>query len=180
MNRVFAALLIGLLSTSVWADGINIPPTATGTAATGQIPGTTTNDDAAAGKVGEYLTANLASGSATSLSTSTAKTIISISLTAGDWDVWGIVNYTAAGTTAIVTLQASVSQVADTRDVTIDHLVSTAYANAYVIGAASTSVSMPPVRVSLSATTTVYLIAFATFNTSTLTGYGVINARRRR
>jgi hypothetical protein len=54
---------------SASAARTNLGVTATGAAATGEIPGTTTNDDAAAGKVGEYLstatTATAAGGGCT-------------------------------------------------------------------------------------------------------------------
>lgn len=40
------------------ADSAFVAPTATGTAATGQIPGTTTNDNASAGNVGQYVVAS--------------------------------------------------------------------------------------------------------------------------
>lgn len=40
------------------ADGIFVPPTSVGTSLPGQVSGTATNDDAAAGKVGEYKSAS--------------------------------------------------------------------------------------------------------------------------
>jgi hypothetical protein len=70
------------------------------TAAAGQLPGTATNDSAAAGDVGEYVSSVIATGSATSFTTATAKNITSISPTAGDWDVQGEcwINSSAAST----------------------------------------------------------------------------------
>jgi hypothetical protein len=59
--------------------------------ATKVIVGTTTNDSATAGYVGEYVEGVLAAGSATALTTATPQTLVSISLTAGDWDVTGMV-----------------------------------------------------------------------------------------
>src|SRR5690349_16625741 len=64
------------------------------------LAGTATNDDAAAGKIGEYIESEVLSGSAVSLTTNTAANITSISLTAGDWDVWGAAVYQlGSGTT---------------------------------------------------------------------------------
>src|SRR5262249_24736528 len=81
-----------------------------------QIEGTNTNDDAASGYKGEYVTSDVASGSATSLSTGVAKTVASISLTAGDWEVdWMAVFVPAAGTTVNIT-QASISLTNNTAD----------------------------------------------------------------
>lgn len=51
----FAAWLV---VAPVYADSAFVAPSATGQAATGQLPGTTTNDNAAAGKVGEYVSAS--------------------------------------------------------------------------------------------------------------------------
>lgn len=52
--RIMSFLLVWLAFTPAFADSAFVAPTATGTAATGQIPGTTTNDSANAGNVGEY------------------------------------------------------------------------------------------------------------------------------
>lgn len=75
-------LIVGLLS--FWlalipalADGIFVPPTSVGTALPGQIPGTTTNDDAAAGKVGEYKSASNADTGQTGGSSTVTITIAS-------------------------------------------------------------------------------------------------------
>ena len=57
------------------------------------IIGTTTNDDAAAGKIGEYQSAGIGFGSAISLTTATPANVTSISLTAGDWDVSGVIYF---------------------------------------------------------------------------------------
>ncbi len=56
--------------------------------------GTTTNDNAANGDVGEYVEASVTSGSGgISLTTGNAKTVTSISLTAGDWDVTSLISF---------------------------------------------------------------------------------------
>lgn len=73
-------LLVRLLAfwlciTPVYADSSFVAPSATGQAATGQIPGTATNDNAAAGKVGEYVSASNAD---TGLSQSSATVTITI------------------------------------------------------------------------------------------------------
>src|SRR5574337_1898836 len=70
------------------------------------ILGTTTNDDAAAGYIGEVISSNIAVGSAVSLSSGTIANITSISLTAGDWDVYGWASSNVAGTTTITQFAA--------------------------------------------------------------------------
>ena len=71
--------------------------------------GTTTNDSAATGNVGEFVTATVAVGAAVALTTATTANVTSISLTAGDWDVSGQVNFTPGATTSITVLQCGVS-----------------------------------------------------------------------
>jgi len=56
---------------------------------TGGIIGTTTNNDADAGKVGEMLSTVVLVGAPIAMTTNVAINIASVSLTAGDWDVWG-------------------------------------------------------------------------------------------
>lgn len=139
------------------------------------ITGTATNDSASAGYVGEYVSSTIASGSAVSLTTATVANVTSISLTAGDWDVSGRVawsfmnNTTAAG--------ASISLTSATQDSA--NLVYTRLGSAgNLIGIYE--VALPTARISVASTTTVYLVAEATFATSTNSAYGRIMARRVR
>lgn len=152
--------------------------TTVGTAAVGQIPGTATNDSASAGNVGEFSSASLASGSAVSLTTVTAKDVVTLSLTAGDWDIWGDVNFAPAGTTTVTQISAWVSLTS----ATVPTLPALGYQNiagSLTTGAAQT-LGTGMMRVSLSGTTTVYLSALAAFGTSTMSAYGIIAARRAR
>src|SRR5262245_57492548 len=66
----------------------------------GAIRGTSTNDSAAAGYVGELMESEVLTGSAVSLTNNTAANVTSLSLTAGDWDVWGSVAFNAVAGTA--------------------------------------------------------------------------------
>lgn len=140
--------------------------------------GTATNDSAAAGGIGELLTAELAVGSATSLVTATAKTIISVSLTAGDWDVNGVVNFLPAATTSLTSHSAGSSSTDNTLGAD-GTLVSDSVA-AVVLGSVTLRDAFPTQRFSLASTTTVYLVGSATFTVSTMTAYGSIRARRVR
>lgn len=139
--------------------------------------GTATNDSAATGYIGEYVTASLASGSATSLTNVTAKTVVSISLTAGDWDVTGVVDFHPDTTTTTTYLRAGISTTNNTLGA-----VDTYSTNPFAIAVTSVDAAeiTPTVRLSLSTTTTVYLIAMGGFAISTLTAYGTIRARRMR
>jgi hypothetical protein len=76
----------------------------------GQIPGTITNDNAAAGNVGEFSIATSGSGA---LVTDTPFALISITLTAGDWDVEGTATFSGSGATPVNYLITSVGNVAN-------------------------------------------------------------------
>lgn len=87
---------------TVSAGGINITGLSTVAALTASgvitpnagIKGTTTNDNASASNVGEYTFAGGAGGPIVSL---TPTDIVTLSLTAGDWQVWGTVAFTGGG-----------------------------------------------------------------------------------
>lgn len=150
----------------------------------GQIPGTATNDSAAAGFVGEYITANLGTGSAVSLASGSASPIISIILTAGDWDVEGIAVYTAASTTSVTSLTQGSTSAANclTSPVIPPQFQYSALEIAANILApvVDPELPVPTTRYSVAVSTTVCLIVKPTFTASTLKGYGLILARRRR
>jgi hypothetical protein len=146
---------------------------------TAGIVGTTTNNNVSAGSVGEYISSTVLVGSAVPLTTGTATTITSISLTAGDWDIWGnVVVLTASGTT-ITLVVSSYNTTASTLPTPPNNGWYTQW-NGSVAGALSHAPSGGKARVSLSATTTIYLIGQANFTGSTASGYGFLGARRRR
>lgn len=142
---------------------------------TGGIVGTTTNNDATAGSIGEYISNTLAVGSAVSLVTATPKDVISISLTAGDWNVWGSIGL--LGTTGTF-LRGWTSATSATTP-TLPNNGGMFEGNI----SPSTGETLAPVgvqRFSLGATTTIYLSASAIFGSGSNTAYGFIGARRVR
>lgn len=141
------------------------------------IVGTTTNNSAQAGSVGELLTAT-AAPAAVALTTTVAANATSVSLTAGDWDVSGCVNYTPGATTSISALAQGASSTTATLPAQ-DSYAQLALA-AEVPGAVVITQPIPTQRFSLSGTTTVFLVARATFTVSTLSAGGTIRARRIR
>ena len=143
------------------------------------IIGTTTNNNADAGSVGEYVESTISEASPVSLTTATVADITSISLTAGDWDVWGNTAFVAAATTNIVTCAGWVSSTS----VTLPDLYlfnSLRHPSAGEVPVGNFGFSTPFTRMSISGTTTVYLSARANFTVSTLGGCGGIFARRVR
>lgn len=150
------------------------------TVSAGQYPGEPTTGSATAGNVGEYVETILAAGSATSLTTATAKTIATLSIpSAGDWDVTCSVAFIPAATTSVTDIIASTSLVTNTLDATIGRL-SAQHFPAVVTGGANFVVPVMTVRMSVSGATSVFMVGQATFTVSTMTGYGIIRARRVR
>jgi hypothetical protein len=150
------------------------------------IRGTTTNDNATAGNLGESVVSTVASGSAVTLTTTATSNVTSISLTAGDWDVEGTVDYNFAATTSYTQLTAGISATSATLlgqpgGNGVDPDPNATFATpAAVPTALSYNQRTPRVRVSLSATTTIFLVANATFTVAGLTAFGTLRARRVR
>lgn len=145
---------------------------------TAGIIGTTAADNANAGSVGEAITSSVAVGSAVALTTNTPANITSISLTAGDWDVSGLVATNPAGSTTQSNLGAAIN----TTSATFPTAGTAGWTQWPFSVAAGNAEFVPvgPVRINVSTTTTVYLIAQSVFAASTNAAYGTIYARRRR
>lgn len=142
---------------------------------TNGIVGTTTNDNANAGSVGEVISSTIASGSAVGLTNAAPANVTSISLTAGDWDVHGNVAFNIGATTTTSFVSGAISTTSATIDFSKSFLTpAPATGNTIAAGACPTQ------RISLASTTTVFLVTQCNFGTSTLSAYGTIYARRRR
>ena len=144
----------------------------------GQIPGTTTNDNALAGNIGEYLSTNVPSGFAIALVTATPKTIVSLALTAGDWDVFFDVYYTGNAATTVTRQITSLSETTNALDGTNGAISQSAPQTSFA--ASDFNVYVGPVRKSYATTTTVYGVAQLSFAVNTASAYGIIRARRVR
>lgn len=128
--------------------------------------------------VGEVVSSTVASGSAVALTTATAANVTSITLTPGDWNVFGVVGFLPAATTSITAVNGGASQVSAT--IAPLGAAFTFTQAAVVPGAVVQEYPIPMSRVNVPANTTVtvYLVARASFTVSTLGAYGVISARR--
>ena len=142
------------------------------------VLGTVTNDNANTGYVGEYVSSAVAAGSAVALTSTATANVTSISLTAGDWEVTGIVQYTPAAATSVTQLTQGSSSTSATLGAqgTFSKFVTAAN----ILTAIDPAWNLPVTRFSLAATTPIYLVTNATFSVSTLTAYGMIRARRVR
>lgn len=168
-----------LVSVTNTGSGNNVLAT-TPTITNPNIVGTTTNDNAAAGSVGEYVSSTVISGSAVSLTTATPANVTNISLTAGDWDVSGLVGFLPANTTQVTQIVGSISTTSATLNTTPGNLVVLTSPATTYDGATQADCAMSPVRLSLASTTTVYLVAMSKFTVSTNGAFGIIRARRVR
>lgn len=153
--------------TTVNASGLITPSTTNG------IKGTAAADNANAGSVGEYLS-NSATG--ISLSTSVTTNITSMTLSAGDWDVSGVITFIPAGSTTATLYQASTSTTSGTNG----PLGAASLIQASFAAGLNQSVIAPAQRINVSSSTTVYLLGTASFSVSTMTANGFIRARRIR
>jgi hypothetical protein len=156
------------------------------------ILGTPTNDDAAAGYVGEYIQSTIPTASAVSLTTATPANITSIALTSGDWDLECQVNFKPGATTSVTQSDVSMSLTSATLSTqpggtvgiaTIGPDAVMAVNQAAAVPAANYALAPTSVRVTVAqsnTTATVYLVAQATFTVSTMAAFGTIRARRVR
>ncbi len=170
---------VGSNSPTLVTPALGTPSALIITNATGDKLGTTTNDNAAVGHVGEFVSSEVAQGSAVSLTTATATNITSISLTAGDWDVWGNVLFIPANTTVMSSGYGSIGASSATIGATVyrGSLSATSFTGD---GSKTPSVTPGQIRISISSTTTIYLVAYSDFITSTNAAFGYIYARRVR
>jgi hypothetical protein len=144
-----------------------------------QVLGTTTNSSAAAGFVGEYILSTVLVGSAIALTTATPANVTSISLTAGDWDVWGSVAFNPGASTTITVESGGIGITSATLPISPGAGAYASVSATFTTGAGDT-LPVGMTRLSLAAPTTVYLVAQASFAVSTMGAYGFIGARRRR
>ncbi len=140
------------------------------------VTGTTAADNASAGGIGEFVSSYVATGAAVNVPNATGTNVTSISLTAGDWDVEGNVNYKLASA-VVNTAQAAIN----TTGGAIPTDGSEVYTGVLASGATFTdTMTVPRKRVNVTTTTTVYLVTKANVSMGTMSAFGGITARRVR
>lgn len=132
------------------------------------IVGVTTNSNAASGSVGEFISSVVNFAGRLSLVNNTPRDVTSISLTAGDWNVWGNTTFVTGGSVTNTSGWINTSSATQPDQSLI--------AQAFVSGAWS----VPQQRISVNGTTTVYLSGQATFGAGGCSICGGIYARRIR
>lgn len=141
--------------------------------------GTTTNDNATALHVGEYVSSSVLVAGQVALTTATPANVTSISLTAGDWMVSASAIFNPNALTTTSSLQMGISQVSATLPTLGAQNNSSLTTQTFAAGLTQ-SLSAGEMRISLSATTTIYFVAQAAFAVNAMNVYGFIGARRAR
>lgn len=139
------------------------------------LVGTTTNDDAAAGQIGEYISSGVARGGGAAYTTTVTLNITTVALTAGDWDVTGFAGITVSAGTITQFGSGAGSTPATFPTIGQNGL---AILNAGISISGDTCATFAG-RISLAAPATIYLLGAPIF-TGTATAYGFIGARRAR
>lgn len=140
------------------------------------LSGTNTNDNAAAGYVGEFTSATATTAT---LTTNVATNITSIALGAGDWDITAGYSASGSGTPSVTDIWVSINTVTATG-------VNTAGQSFRVRGMTLTDPvaagTLGPLRVSLTGSTTYYLNTTCVYTGggATFALTGIIRARRVR
>lgn len=139
-----------------------------------RIFGTTTNDSATSGYLGELLTAG---PTTIGLTSGVDANVTSLLLTPGDWDMLAFLHFGGNGATTTTEAVASMSAVSATQNGTLGqhgHWRLPATTDLHF------AISIGPMRVSIAASTTYYLVAKAVFAVSTYSVEGGLYARRVR
>jgi hypothetical protein len=139
--------------------------------------GVTDGSDAGSGKIGEYEE-SLQSSNVNASASDQYFNVTSISLTAGDWDIIGQVDFIEATATLSGANAAALS--VHSGNTTTDHVNADNVRNVgdfSTAGSASTSISL---RKNITGTTTIYLKALINYSAGTPAARGSIKARRIR
>lgn len=155
--------------------------TATGSVISSVIQGVTDGSSAAAGVVGELLSA---STSGTSIASNTTTNGASVTLTAGNWEIFGnaTFNFSSVNSGAVSTIATSVGSTSGTLTVDQQQMISIGPSqfSSYSASPAFALVT-PRVNISVTTSTPVYVVVKSPIVTSgTMTFSSVIRARRVR
>lgn len=156
----------------------NITLTLTGKGTSGvAIKGVSTNTAAAVGYVGELIESTVLAGSAVSLTTGTITNVTSISLTPGQWQVFGNTVFAPNGATITSSAETGISSTSATF-ATLPNGGGAARWGGTITGNRLTLNVNQSIKVS--GTTTYYLVAVSDFTTNTSAVYGYLGAVRVR
>lgn len=146
----------------------------------GQIPGTTTNDSAAAGNIGEYVESIVLQGAPLSLTSGVPINLTSISLSSGDWDIRAMGYFSPNAATVTTTAVASIGTVSATLDSTPGRVTAVTIPAGGITGGSGYAFPIAPYRFSLAVPMTIFFVVLAIFTVNIMSSFGIISARRIR
>jgi hypothetical protein len=155
--------------TTITATTLAFSPT------TGGIIGTTQSTTANAGNVGQIFTSQIVAGTPVSISSNTPTDLTSVTVTAGDWDIWGNLTFLSNSLTVTSMMAWTNLTSATAPD---QSLIAMTQQN--TPGGNNASCVVPLQRVNVSTSTPIYISGQATYITGSLTMCGEIFCRRRR
>lgn len=139
----------------------------------GAYPAVSDASAAVAGTVGQVASSSVLYASAVSLTTATAANVTTLALPAGDWDIFGTAYIENSGANMSACVYGVSLTSATLPDKSLQNRLEDASMTSFGGGASL-------LRVNVSTTTNVYLVASATFASGTSTACGQLYARRCR
>ena len=140
----------------------------------GQLAATATNDNASAGNLGEILESTAATST---LSSGVTTNCTSLTLTAGDWELFGEFFGSGTGSPSVTQVIMGISTTSATY---VNNVAQTFYLRGLTMTDAILGCTVGPVRVSLSASQTWYAVTNITYSGGTFATTGRLHARRVR
>jgi len=122
-----------------------------------------------------FQESNVVPGSGVALTTGVAKTVTSINLAPGTWDVFGMAGCVGVAGTTVTRFEGSAS---DTNDTLVDVNAAEFRSGSFTLGANSLRLAIPVAQYVVASPTVVYLVVLAEFAAATMKGFGRISARR--
>ncbi len=153
------------------------------------VSGTNTNDSASSGFYGEIQTAQTLRSAAISLTSATPSNmfIAPLSINAGDWQCSAFIGFIPAASTTVTDMQLAISKTSATLPgnntlgvPTSGEVRTRVTSTGTIITGGEYVLTTPPIRISIASTTSIFLVAQATFVVSTMTSYGSITCIRAR
>lgn len=129
-------------------------------------------------KIGNFLSVTVPLASAVNLTSNTLATVTSLTLTPGDWNLWGFIGSvpgTGTITNAFIGAISPSNSVLPTPDPSIGTIVG--FLNGTSSATESYFFQIAPVRVKITTPTTYYLLVQSGFSVSTQGAYGYLAAR---
>ena len=161
------------------ASATDILTRAAGDARYNASTGVTDGSNASAGAVGEFVESEVTPGSPVSLTTGVAANVTSVSLTAGDWDVYGSVGFLPSGLAMFNPTAGWIHTVSATSPGQPNKGAAFYHTVPFTTGGLQCNPGLR-IRIKITSTTTIYLGAQSSFTGGTLSAFGHLAARRVR